>query len=424
MKNISIASFILTLLVSCASMPDRSGYTIPDSETKNFPGIQFGLCHGGYSKSDREYALLDKLGVQWLRIDFSWKKMEQVQGEWDFSVYDEFLEKAEEEGVKVLAILDYDTAWLHQDKDTGRRIEPDEMPLFLEYVRVVAERYGDRVGAFEIWNEPNTKRFWSRSDRDFFELTNRTLDLLKEVSPQTPVAVGAIFYNPILGARGYLKKLIKSGVLDKADALSVHPYSMFPSALESRILDVRKLVTHAGYSTPIWITEAGFPTGGSYPNRVELKNQGRVLSKTLTNLCAAGVELITWYQLFDAKNPDDVVQGLSSEAFFGIVWRNYQWKPGAFPFSVIANELADAEFVPEIYEFSGKRISSLYQAQFNSAEGLRKIIIRSIGRNVEIDFSRFDDAPVIIDLLTGEFCEMDPGNNLIVNKDPLMVIFQ
>jgi polysaccharide biosynthesis protein PslG len=424
MKRLIFIIVILVLTISCATVPDRSEYRIPDPESKNFSGLQFGLCHAGYSLSDEEYALLDDLGVQWIRIDFRWDKMEKVQGEWDFSFYDNFLEKADAEGRKVLAILDYDTSWLHVGKDKSRRISPDEMPLFLEYVKVVADRYGDRVGAFEIWNEPNTKRFWTGSDADFFDLTNQTLDLLKSENPQTPVAVGSIFYNPVVGARGYLKRMIASGVLEKADAISVHPYVLNPSVLESRIIDVRDLVASAGYSTPIWITEAGFPTGGSYPNKVREHNQGRTVAEALTGLSAAGVELITWYELFDRQNPEEVEKGMSSEAFFGLVWPDYRWKPGAYPYSVIANQLAGADFVPENYDFKGKRLFSLYQAQFLTSDGTRTIILRSTGRDIEIDLSDFDEALRIIDLLTGGSREISSENILTVGKDPIMLIFR
>lgn len=424
MKKIISALITIALLISCTSIPDRSDYRVPDQDAKNFEGLQFGLCHAGYSRSEEEFDLLDALGARWIRIDFRWSKMEKAPGEWDFSYFDDFLDSTDARGKKVLAILDYDTPWLHEGRDTSRRISPEELPLFLEYVRVVAARYGDRVGAFEIWNEPNTKRFWTGSDAQFFDLTRKSLDVLKVVAPDTPVAVGSLFYNPIVGARGYLKKLIKSGALDKADALSLHPYVLSPSVMESRILDARELVAEAGYSTPIWITEAGFPTGGSYPNRVKLEKQGIEFAKALTGLSASGVELITWYELSDRQNPEDVEKGLSSEAFFGLVWPDYTWKPGAYPYSIIANELADGEFRPDVFEFGLNNASSLYQAHFVFNEGTRKIILYSKGKSVEIDLSQWGEEGDVIDLLTGKKLIQDSDISLTVGKDPLMLILK
>jgi hypothetical protein len=59
--------------------------------------------------------------------------VEKVRGEWDFSYYDEFIDKANEHGIKVLAILDYDTEWLHEGRDKSRHISLEELPLFLRY---------------------------------------------------------------------------------------------------------------------------------------------------------------------------------------------------------------------------------------------------------------------------------------------------
>lgn len=413
---------MIIIFVSCASLPDRSDYIIPHRESQNFEGLQFGVCHAGDTRSEEEFALLDALGAQWLRIDFRWSNIEKVRGEWDFSSIDEFLNRAEAGGKKVLAILDYDTPWLHEGKDTSRQISPVELPLFLEYVKVVAERYGDRVGAFEIWNEPNTNRFWTGSDKFFFELTRQSLDVLNVISPETPVAVGSLFYNPIVGSRGYLKKLIKSGILDKADALSLHPYVLSSTVLESRILDARELIADAGYTTPIWITEAGFPTGGSYPNKVKLEKQGIEFAEALIGLSAAGVELITWYELFDSKNPQEVEKDSSSEAFFGIVWPNYTWKPGAYPYSVIANELSDAEFIPSVFDFKGNNLSTLYQAHFLLKDGIRKIILYSKRKRAEIDLSQLGDDLDIIDILTGENLSFDPNILQTIGREPILII--
>ncbi|MBI9099962.1 MAG: cellulase family glycosylhydrolase [Spirochaetaceae bacterium] len=410
------------VLASCNTTPHRSRYISPVRENMNFNGLQFGVCHAGYSRSDEEYALLDELGIEWIRIDFHWNKMEKSQGEWDFSLYDDFLDKAVGEGKKVLAILVYDTQWLHRGKDKRRRISPEEMPLFLNYVRTVAERYGSRVGAFEIWNEPNSNRFWAGSDKDFLELTRQTLHLLKKVCPQTPVAVGSLFYNPIIFAGSYLQKLIHSGVLDEADALSIHPYTLSPHILEKRILNVRKRMATAGYFTPLWITEVGFPTGGTYPNRIPLEKQGRTVAQTLTRLGAGGVELITWYNFSDELNEGEVEPGMSSEDFFGIIRPDYSLKPGAYPFSVLAKELKGTLFIPDSFPFKGTGLSSLYEAQFLSNDGVRKIVLWSTGNEVTLDLSPGDKNITIIDLMTGGQLEPDREGILSVTKDPVLMI--
>jgi len=48
------------------------------------------------------------------------------------------------------------------------------------------ERYGEREVSewfFEVWNEPNLKRFWSGSQREYFKLYRYTADAIKKISP-------------------------------------------------------------------------------------------------------------------------------------------------------------------------------------------------------------------------------------------------
>jgi hypothetical protein len=380
-----------------------------------------GICHGGNSRSDEEYALLHQLGIKWTRVDFKWNNMEKVQGEWDFSVYDHFLAKAEEEGIRVLAILDYDTDWLNPDK--GKYVSPEQMPLFLDFVTKVAERYGSRVGAFEIWNEPNTNRFWTGTNKEFFQLTSQTLDLLKTISPDTPVAVGSLFYNPIVNAKSFLRELIRAGVLEKADALSLHPYVLSPVSLEKTILDARNLLLQEGFSTPIWITEAGFPTGGSYPNKIKLEKQSYVIAEAITRLAAAGVELITWYNLFDSKNPENMKFGMSSEAYFGIVRPDYEWKPGATAFSILAKELSGSVFSPEMIGFEGKNVKSLYQARFLRTDSEERVVLWSFGPLVTVDPGFPGRSVKVINLVSGR--EFLLENQLLeVSVEPLLLLIE
>ncbi len=444
---------IITLLIcflafSCAGIPDRSGYIESNPDSLNFEGLQYGICHAGYSRSEREYNLLEQLGVNWVRIDFSWNKMEEEEGIWDFSRYDNYMEKAEKEGMNVLAILNYDTKWLHKNRKGNRRIEESELPEFLTYVETVAERYGSRVGAFEIWNEPNTNRFWTKSDESFFDLTNLTLKLLKAVTPETPVAVGSLFYHPILRAESYLKKMIKSGVLELADAVSLHPYGISLPSIEARILEARELIFSMGYDTPIWITETGFPTGGTYPNRVSLDKHGEVLTETVVRLSATGAEMIIWYSLFDSLNPDELEPGKSSEAFFGLAypdykaypgglayslgpdfdpegfkWPEYTLKPGASSFSILTKELQGSSFIPQVFRFSDYQNRSVYQALFVKEDGSNILILWSHSP-IEIDLTPIG-SPVleILNILKEETLFLPDSNKIIITEEPLLLRF-
>jgi xylan 1,4-beta-xylosidase len=54
----------------------------------------------------------------------------------------------------------------------------------------LVDRYGEREVAqwfFEVWNEPNLKKFWSGSQREYFKLYRHTVEAIKSVSPSLNV---------------------------------------------------------------------------------------------------------------------------------------------------------------------------------------------------------------------------------------------
>ena len=63
--------------------------------------------------------------------------------------------------------------------------------IFIErLVSHLVERYGEREVSqwfFEVWNEPNLKKFWSGSQREYFKLYRHTLEAIKSVSPSLKV---------------------------------------------------------------------------------------------------------------------------------------------------------------------------------------------------------------------------------------------
>ncbi|HKG46165.1 MAG TPA: hypothetical protein VKB02_05530 [Pyrinomonadaceae bacterium] len=62
--------------------------------------------------------------------------------------------------------------------------------LIERLVSHAVERYGEREVRewfFEVWNEPNLKKFWSGSQRDYFQLYRYTAETIKKISPSLKV---------------------------------------------------------------------------------------------------------------------------------------------------------------------------------------------------------------------------------------------
>ena len=107
-----------------------------------------GLCHAGSSRSDKEYKTLDELGVDLMRVDFHWRNIQPGPETWNVGCYDTYLDAAEKHGVKVLTLFAYDNNKAERSPTGSKRnhyIAPEDVPLFLEYVRRTVSRYKDRV---------------------------------------------------------------------------------------------------------------------------------------------------------------------------------------------------------------------------------------------------------------------------------------
>jgi len=62
--------------------------------------------------------------------------------------------------------------------------------LIERFVLHLVERYGEREVSewfFEVWNEPNLKKFWRGTQRDYFKLYRYTAEAIKKISPALKV---------------------------------------------------------------------------------------------------------------------------------------------------------------------------------------------------------------------------------------------
>jgi len=411
------------LLVSCLNYQQKeinTNKSINSNEIQQ-SGIQLGACQAGLTNTDAEYRLMDDLGVEWLRNVFAWSRLEPKPGVWNFEYYDKFMETAENYGKKVLIVLAYDVFWLYTEEEPKRNITPERRDAFLEYVKTVAKRYGSRAAGFEIWNEPNTPLFWKGSDEDFFELTRLTTALLKEIQPDKPVAVGSIFYHPIMSGKSYLKKMIRHGLLENADAVSLHPYGLSLSASAKRVVQADKLIKESGYDKEIWITEIGFTTGGSYPNKTSVPGQAVAVIHAITQLSAAGADLISWFKLLDGQMPEDVVKGISSEEFFGLAYPDYSLKPSGISYMPLAKTLAGTVFVPDDLNLDGISTGILQNFRYEGADGSTILIFWTKRGTIDVKITEFSGTVSVTNLITGDQKEISGTRSIKIGTDPVLI---
>jgi len=296
-------------LFSCASAPQSA--SAPD---RVIPEDYAGIVHAGGTKTQQEYELLDHMGVRWILHTFNWDRIERNEGQWDFQFYDEIVDTAGQAGIKTFGTLGYDSPYIHADDNRHYYIPPDKIPYFLEYVRRTVEHFRGRVDAWCIWNEPSA-RFWTGTDKEFFELARLAAAAVREVDSEVILLSGA-FNRGVFGLpKKFIRSMFESGAMEQVDAVAFHPYELNP-ARSARLFDqFRKMIKPWGLEEKIWISEAGYPTGGWYPTKIPEKKLSSYVIKTYTLLAVRDTRVLLWYQLFDRVNR----RPCNSEDFFGLL---------------------------------------------------------------------------------------------------------
>lgn len=188
-----------------------------------------------------------------------------------------------------------------------------------DYARALAflvRRYGRRVTAWEVWNEPNQRAFFTGDAAAYVRL----LEAVDRRVPRRAVVLGGAVAeaDPAFVAQ-----------LDGApfDALSVHPYvgDRDAEALDHRLDALGR--------RPLWITELGWSTttrrdGPGWARGVDEATQARRLTDAFTRLRArADVRAAVWYSLVDA-GPDPA----EPADRYGLIRRDGSAKPSLAAF--------------------------------------------------------------------------------------------
>src|SRR5690349_17580560 len=171
----------VTLLTAAMSVPATH---IGNAEALLVPADGYGFSVGGPMtwmsdiNADRELDAAARAGATWIRVLISWDKVEPMPGAFDWGHVDHWINGTLARGMKVLGVIAYTPDWARLP-GSDYSATPFATALFATFAAKVAQRYGDRVSNWEIWNELNVPYF-------FGYLENRAApntDVLKATYP-------------------------------------------------------------------------------------------------------------------------------------------------------------------------------------------------------------------------------------------------
>ena len=180
----------------------------------------------------RDVGLAADLGFGWIKQTFGWRDIEGIEkGAYDWWFSDQIVQEAEAVGLKVLARIDRQPFWSQgPDAELYLNGPPKDPADFHDFCFDLADRYHGRIGAYQIWNEPNLAREWGESPPDavaYVELLKACYTGIKAADPEALVISAGLAPTGVNSAEAvpddlYLQQIYDSGGAAYFDILGLN----------------------------------------------------------------------------------------------------------------------------------------------------------------------------------------------------------
>ncbi|MCW3013183.1 MAG: endo,4-beta-xylanase [Solirubrobacterales bacterium] len=231
---------------------------------------------------DTELGRMRTTGLTQLRAVFDWAAAQPTGPDsTDFSKLDTLVGAAAKRGLAVLPVVIHSPAWAaDQAAGTDPYAAPPKDPgTYAAFLTTLIRRYGPAgslwaehpelprtpIRRWQIWNEPNIVRFWSRQPfaKTYTALLKAADVAVGAADPGARVVLGGITNGLNSPAWDALSQLYKAGAGGHFDVIAVHPYTGTAAHVIETLRRVRAAARqHNGAKTPIALTELSWSSGG------------------------------------------------------------------------------------------------------------------------------------------------------------------
>lgn len=344
--------------VERATRQDNLPYRLP------LAGVNVELTQ--YENPEAELQQMADLGFTWVRQPFLWSEIEPTQGVYEWGKYDLLVEavSAFDGQLKIVALLDGTPAWArHRDAPEHPFAPPESPAAYGEFARAVAERYGETIDFYQIWDEPNIEEHWGNLNPRpalYVAMLEAAYKNIHAADTHAMVIAAALAPNVEDGPDNindpaYLKAMYELGGGVYFDAAAGKPYG-FDFSPDDRRVDVNTLnfsrlillreemVRQGDTEKPLWGSNFGWNalpddwTGapsiwGSVSQETQIEYTRRALERAQNEWAWVGGLILQHWQP-DAPT-DDPIQGFAlapdAEKWRGIIPEQNLMRAGLYP---------------------------------------------------------------------------------------------
>jgi hypothetical protein len=290
----ALATVALALLAPAAAESVVAPVPGPPLGGVNATGLTFGTST---ARVNQEIAWAHSLDAHAIRVEIPWSTLEPRQGQIEpraLAFTDHLVEEASAAGIKVVALAMSTPCWASSapasllrtcKSDHGGKAQawpPSNPTTYGTFVAFLAARYGAKLAAIEVWNEPD------QANEDYFAgphkaqryaaVLRAAYPAIKRADPGMTVLGGSL-----VGSNGaFLRALYAAGIKGYYDGLSVHFYNLVLASLRN----IHEVQMANGDSKPLWLNEFGWSS--CWPRQHIQQEQGcvtkQVQAANLTNV--------------------------------------------------------------------------------------------------------------------------------------------
>lgn len=254
---------------------------LPPASRIPFLGISVDPAQLTAAEQSALFQELAAAGFGWVRVRVDWNRVEPSPRNFDWEDVDLTLQAIQEANLIPVLLLDGSPSWARAPADrarpTGRFAPPASAAAFARFARSVANRYGDEVRYYQIWDEPNIAPHWgtrhiepvnyarmlkaaSAAIRDSDEGAYIIMASLAPTADRGHLAQDEVYF---------LKRVYAAGAAPYFDAVAIQPFGFaYPPddiAVDRTVLNfrrtllIRQTMLEAGDGeTPIWLMRFGW----------------------------------------------------------------------------------------------------------------------------------------------------------------------
>jgi hypothetical protein len=130
------------------------------------------------------------IGFGTVRQRFPGARSRRPPAQYDWARWDRIVAAVHDADLDLIAVVDTSPAWARPDNDADDIWAPPADPAdYAAFLRALAIRYGGRITAYQIWDQPNIAPYWSAGEIDpagYVALLKSASQALRAAAPMPP----------------------------------------------------------------------------------------------------------------------------------------------------------------------------------------------------------------------------------------------